>query len=337
VAEWLLAVTDLATVNKLFLEGSDLEVTRDLNGGMSMTFGVEARDAAIAELTVGRRAVKAYRNGVLRVHGRVWEPVRYGPEMVHFEVRDPWAVVRNRRVRDLVTYTATDAGDIAWALIALQNGYKTTRLREGANANSVNRDRTYDPGKLVGEAVEQLAGVINGFWFRVDPVDGVAGTQAELVVLHPASGATKNVLFEFGDDTTGGLEGFELQVLLPRNRVVARGGEGTVPAVAEDAASILANDLYEDEVSFTDVTVQTTLQQHADAELRANPIKTFTFDPGPTGPMLWDDFDVGDIVGFRIENGSLIETGTGRVTSASVSVGNGGAESLSKIVLEQVT
>jgi hypothetical protein len=83
--------------------------------------------------------------------------------------------------------------------------------------------------------------------------------------------------------------------------------------------------------------VQTTLQQHADAELRANPIKTFTFDPGPTGPMLWDDFDVGDIVGFRIENGSLIETGTGRVTSASVSVGNGGAESLSKIVLEQVT
>jgi hypothetical protein len=334
---WQLAVTDLASANKLFLEGSGLEVTRDLNGGTSLKFGAEARDAALAELTVGKRGIKAYRDGELRFHGRVWEPVRYAPDVVQFECRDPWAVVKNRRIREEVSYALVDAGDIAWDLVSLQNGYKTTRLREGANADSQDRDRTYEAGKLVGEAIEQLAGVINGFWFRVDPVDGVAGTQAELVILHPASGADRDVLFEFGEATSAGLDGFDLQVLLPRNRIVARGGEGTEPAVAEDAASIAEYDLYEDEVSFTDVTVQATLQAHADAELRPAPIKTFTFDPGPTAPMLWDDFDVGDVVGFRIENGPLVETGTGRVTSATVNVGDAGAETLSRIVMEQVS
>lgn len=520
--EWLLAVTTLGSANLLFLDGHGLEVTRDLNGGVSFSFWLDSRNSALAELMVGKRAIKVYRGGVLRAHGRVWEPIRHGPDQVAIEVRDPWSVVKNRRVRVDVTYTATDAGTIAWNLIALQNGYKTTRMRQGSIGASVSRDRTYEAGKLVGEAVEQLAGVSRGFYFTIDPVDGVAGTQSEFRVVGPtinicpnpsfetnnslwsvtnativkvvdpvlppvtagddggkltavAAGdfllyrdwgggtpgqgnqftisghvylppgdaligktitvliqetggtfgsqststpyvlrdgwqrvshthtfiradrttaegrftiagtaigqnavfdaiqfehgllssyvdgdqplaawngtahasssvgpprsgdAEDDVLFEFGDGTTAGLEGYEVQVLLPRNRVVARGGEGTTPAVAEDAASITEYDLYEEELSFTDVTIQTTLQGHADAELRPAPIKTYTFDPGPDSPMLWDHFDVGDIVRFRIKNGPLLEQGTGRVTSATVQVGDNGSERLSRIIMEQVT
>lgn len=346
MSDYAVVITDLLGNNIAFLDGFNLETTRRLSSFCDGKFELKSRDPALAGIFVGKRAVKVYRNGLLRAHGRIWEPLSYDQDKVTVEFRDPWGVIQNRRIRAQTRFDQIEAFTIAWDLIEAQNGYYTTRLRQAAQqGTSQLRDRTYDPGKLVGEAVEQLSEVLNSFWFRIDPVDGVAGTQGEFVTLYPDSGSTRpTCLFEYGDETSGTIETYEVQVLLPRNRVTARGalvgGDAAstqLTSVFQDDDSILEYDLYDDEVSFSDVSEQTTLDQHAAEELRPAPIKTYSFVPLPgRGPMLWDDFDVGDIISFRILNGAFEEAGTGRVTACTVKASDNGAEQITNLTMEQL-
>lgn len=337
--EWLLAITDLDESNtRTFLEGNDLKLTRRLNGGNTLTFNAESRDERFEEISIGNRGVKAYRDNELRFHGRVWEPMTWRATQINVECQDPWAHVENRRVAAGTVYQNTLAEDIAWALIedvAVDDAFGTVvRIQRGPNDMSVSRDRTYETGKPVGEAVRELAGVINGFYFRIDPVDDVPGIQAEFVTLYPESGTDHpEVRFEYGEGTLANLDDYEMRQMLPRNQIRARGAEG-LTTVAQDAASIQEFDLIEDEVSFTTVELLATLEQHAENELQPDPLEIFSLTPGLEAPALWDDFDVGDTVRFRLVNGALTRAGSALVTEATVSVSDGGSEQLQQIVIQ---
>ena len=337
MADWLASVETNAGVAVSFIDPSGLTVVRRLNGGNEAV--LEARDPKVGDLAIASRSVALYRDGIVRLRGKVWEPLVYRPDSVTVKVHDPWFGLEHRRVRVTTRYDAVDAGTIAWNLIDDQNTLATTRISQGSRDDSVVRDRTYERGKPVAEAVKQLSEVINGFWFRLDPVDGVAGTHAEIVVLYPDSGTTRaGVKLEFGEDTIANIEDYEVSVYLPRNRVTSTGalleGEIEITAVATDAASVTAYGLFDEEVAFTTVETPGTLQEHADEELRADPIKTYSITFGQGAPMLWDDFDVGDIISFYIKNGELTETGAARVVEAIVEVTSENSERVKSLVIQ---
>ena len=339
LADWLASVETNAGAAVSFIDPSGLSVTRRLNGGSEAVFSLEARDPKVGDLAIASRAIAIYRNGVIRIRGRIWEPLVYKPDSVRVEVKDPWFNLEHRRVRTTTRYTATDAGTIAWGLINDQNTIATTRIRQGAISASVNHDRTYERGKPVAEAIKQLSEVINGFWFRIDPVDGVPGTHGELVVLYPSSGTTRaGVKLEYGEDTIANIEDYEVDVFLPRNRVTVTGalleGETETTATATNAASITTYDLFDEEMAFTTIETPGVLQEHADDEVRANPVKTYSITFGQSAPMLWDDFDVGDVLSFYIKNGEFKESGTARVVEASVEVTSEGSERVKSLVIQ---
>lgn len=337
--EWILAVADgLTGTNRTFIDGLDFTIARNRDGGSVLTTSVEARDPRVAELLVGKRAIKAYRGGVLRFHGKIWEPLRHTADLVHVEARSPFAgVVMNRRVRALTTFTNVDLVTIATSLITTQNGFSPTRLVVGSTTTTSNASRSIEPGKSVGEAIVELTQVASSFTFRETPIE-TAGVQAEINFLRTSAVAVSNALvFEFGESTTGKLRDYEVVTMLPRNRITARGqteAGAELISTQQDAASIAEWDLYEDDVAFGTPDLQATVDAHAAGELRAAPPQTFSVTPGPESPMLWDSFDVADKGRFRVVNGPLDLSGSAWINSATVKVSKNGAETLESLVLQ---
>lgn len=345
MAEHGLVVTDLVGTTRAFLEAYGLKLTRAINGAAKLEFSAATDDPKARELLIGKRAIKLYRDGVLRFMGVLGEPFVDGPDSVSCVAYDPFFFLKAAHVGDTtladVTYTGTDAGAIAWDLIE-SLGYET-HLRQGSIAASVSRDRTYEPGKSIAEAITQLAEVDGGFYFRVDPVDGAGATFGEFTVLYPDAGVNRErVRFEFGDGTLGNIsgEGLEVERFLPVNAVVAVGnaqneGDPVPVASASSTESQTEYGVFPEWLALSDVVDSATLQEHADEELRADPPVALRFNAVEGGPMLWDDFDIGDTVQVRVDNGRTLVTGPVRVNQVTLEVDDDtGAERLTGLVLE---
>jgi hypothetical protein len=328
------AVTELGGTVRGYPDFQNLKLTRRLGpsgGGNTISFDCDALSSAIADAEVASRAIKLYDGSSLRFYGKIDDPLVDTPSLVQVVAKD-FGWLDHRREQGTAggptVYTATGAGAIVTDLLARQNARGETRLRMGTVASSVNRDRTYDPGKVVSEAILELAKVDDGFYFRVDPVDGVAAKHAEIVVLYPASGADKpGVKFEFGDDTIGNLETFTRTRKRPLNVATATGQ--ALRSTRSDAASIAAYDLIEDEVAYSDVVVQQTLDENAQSLLRPAINSVYSFTPLSKGdgageinvPRLFVDFDVGDIVRLSVEYGRIADFNLkARVLEATIAV-----------------
>lgn len=349
MSAWQAVVTDPASRERAFLAFEGLKVTRRLNRHSSGSFAVEAEVEGVHELQVASRVVKVYEDGALRLHGRIRDPLRRSSGTVQVELADPFSIPLGYRFRaSRFVRTNTDASTIASDLLAAENARAPTGLRMGAVAASVRRDRTYEKGKNVAEAIEQLAGVDGGFFFVVNPVDGVAGVYAELVVRWPTSGSDRSgVKFEYGDGTLGNLDDYVLVEQLPRTQVTATGateGEQQLSQTHTWQAGVSEFGLLEGIVSFPDVSEAATLLQHAIEETDTKVPTTYSLTPAESGegtneshvPRLFVDFDVGDVVRATIRHGSVDVTEVPvRVTEATVEVANEHAGSrLTGLVVE---
>jgi hypothetical protein len=126
------------------------------------------------------------------------------------------------------------------------------------------------------------------------------------------------------------------------NHVTAVGagdvGEQLTSTVS-DAASITRYGLFDAVLSFPDVSVQATLDQHARDALRPDPQVTIRATPAAIAeetPEPWTAFDVGDTVNVRLAGDTplLQRTGRMRVTSFTVEVDDTGAERFTGADLE---
>lgn len=219
------------------------------------------------------------------------------------------------------TLSATDQSQIMWALIEAAT---THGIIEGDLPASVNRDRTYLPGKEVAQALIEMTEVINGPDFELEPVVAGDGTLTRFNTFHPRQGEDKSddVLFVYGAKPSTassfiyapGGDGIV-------NRVVAVGAPLDVedespyaifPAyVAEHADSIAEFGVFEEVIQLEDVVEGATLKSHAEAIIaaRAYPIPYFDFtaapeqvDEEPVGsngvpPRFGIDYWIGDTVG----------------------------------------
>jgi hypothetical protein len=364
---WTLVVDDKSGPGSRELPYQDVSVTRRENGAMTLQGRVDVESEASQLLLPGSSSIRGYReprgggDKVLRFRGKVAEPHSDDQNSVEFFAADPLWWASFRRIYGIVggavaydqarVFTQIDAGAIAWALLNDQNLYRNTlRIKQGLIELSVKRDRTYDPGKNLLEALTELAEIDGGFFFHADPVED-EGVHAALVVRWPDSGGDlEGVRFEYGAGTLGNLEGFRREHRLPRNGITATGsgdGEGRLSARAEDLASIAAFDLIEDELSLQDVTSFSTLAAHAQEEIRGETQYVYSVTPLPTGAedaeepigfALWDDFDVGDNVRLTIDHGRVRDFDVPvRVAEATVSISDVATEEqLSGLLLETI-
>ncbi len=244
------------------------------------------------------------------------------------------------------TFSATDQSAIMWALIAAAEGHG---IVEGDLTASVKRDRTYPPGKEVGQALIEISEVIAGPDFEFEPVAGKGTpTIGRFNTFYPRQGSdlTGSVIFEFG----GGAETAVAFTSSPGgeeicNRLIAIGApqdqEGESPFaihpayIAQHAASIAKYGPLEKRESLDDVVEGETLEAHAKASVAASayPVPYFDFtaapeqgDEEPVGsegvpPRFGIDYWLGDTIACKAYLAGPEEAPeefTGRVTDAKV-------------------
>lgn len=352
---WSAEITDLNSVARSVFTPYSLQLIRRLNSYASVTFQVPALDENADQLLIAERAVKLYRNGVLRFYGKIAQPLQDDQEWIQVTAHDPFYFLSKRRLQSDTTFTNIDAGQIAWSLINTQNGRSSTRLQQGTIQASVKRDRTYAEGSVISELITQLAEVDDGFFFTVSPVDGMPGVFGQIEITYPLPGNdAQAAVFGFGDGTVGNLSGYSRVQNLPINRIRAIGvtvGETVLDSYKQDSTSVSRFDIIEDERSFSSVSEQATLDQHALSELDPSPPTTYTMtiiqqssegigggDPPDLGgilvPALFDDFDVGDTVSLIIKHGRIDVLTTPLVSTAKISVSDeGAAEQLESVFM----
>ncbi len=247
---------------------------------------------------------------------------------------------------EAVVFAATYQESIMWALVDAAEGHGVV---EGDLTESVKRDRTYPPGKEVGQALIEMSEVIAGPDFEFEPVAGKGtATIAQFNTFYPRQGSdlTADVVFEFG----GGAQTVTTFTNSPGgeeicNRFLAVGApqdhEGESPYaihpayVAEHAASIAKYGPLERRESLDDVIETATLEAQAKAAVAgsAEPIPYFDFTAAPeqveeeavgsegVPPRFGIDYWLGDTIGCNAYLSGPDEDPeefTGRVTDAKV-------------------
>jgi len=344
---WSWEALDLAGVNRAVVVPRSATVTRRLLKPSVLSVAVDGTGAA--ELGTSARVLRGWRRPaaggarVLRATGRAAGITAAAStdalEVVTVPAVDALGHLANRVVVASATYTQQTPWFIAADLVADQDARSPTGLAVPEAVSGPPRDRTYEFGKNVAEAVQQLAEVDDGFYYVVDPQDDPAAYSV-LTILYPAAGGhAAGAKFEWGDGTIGNLSGLEADLLPPVNSVTAFGagsGDDQLRVTVVDQPSIDEHGLFDKTISHSDVTELATLEQHALDALRPHERRTFRVTVGaPTDadlqvPTPWEDFDVGDTVALELRGDSPMLTYSDRimVTSFTVAIDENGTERL---------
>lgn len=333
-----IAGRDLSTKAFLAKPGA-CSYTRRHRGYCEMRVEIEnPEDAAALEAAAYKRVLRWWRNGVNRFNGQIVEHEETSSGLV-VVAKDPWYNAGFwRRVRADVTYDGISDGAIVEALLDLQNGYEPTGLRMGsADATETRAEpREFLAGDFVGEKVEYLSRIVDGFGYVVEAVDGVPGTLAELEIRRPQGVQRPAAVFEFGPGTRQTLDDYarRSRQLVNRKSVI---DEDNDVGTYESPTSVPLHGLWEDErghVTTNDsdeILARLALEGVSDAVLYE-----LSLAPGPTAPQLWTDFDVGDDVYVLVRRrGVALYSGFYPVELATVAFdADSGAEMLDELVVE---
>jgi hypothetical protein len=234
-----------------------------------------------------------------------------------------------QRFRDAdVTYTGIDQGTIAWNLIADENTKGATGLVQGTITATVTRDRTYEEGKQILEALTQLSEVQNGgaYWETpLDPEDN-AGALAEFNAgPRPGTDRSSFVKFEVGDGTLDNCISVQREIKLPVNRATVLGDAGSVDR-AENLNSQATYGVWEALESIPDAT-GVALSERSNALIVPDPVQIVTFEPDPVNaPRPWVDWWLGDTVSFKADRDALQISTTARPRALEIVLDDQGNE-----------
>jgi hypothetical protein len=186
-------------------------------------------------------------------------------------------------------------------------------------ATSMLRTITFDPGKPIGEAIDDLAKLEQGFDWWVDH-------DLLVSLASPQRGVERDLTAEYGSTVTAVQRQFDPAEYA--NAVMVTGKEGVAPkfATVPDLATRREGriDIVE---SFPDIDSPTVLQARANQALTerstVRPAYTCTMTPGVWTPgALW----LGDVTWLVIRSGRLNLSRPERVTQIEVTVSDAGAE-----------
>lgn len=227
------------------------------------------------------------------------------------------------------TFAAVDQGTIAWSLISTLNSASATGLRQGVIQATTVRDRDYETGKNVGEAITQLSEVLGGFDFEVLPLDPTAegGYLGEFVVYKSMGSDRADLLWGYGPGTMSNVSKVSRQITPPINRVHMVTSDGLETIQSDVMSRARFGEWAISRSSPSDVTLQDTLDKQAEDALRPHWVKVVSFEPdSDEGPRPFDDFWLGDTGRFKAVEGAFEETFRPRVTSIAITEDEDGGE-----------
>lgn len=340
-------LTDLDGRPIEFLDDETFTITARVLGHGEAEVALGRGSGIAAKLDVARCAVQVYEDATLRFFGKVWEPLSIGSGGITLPARGPLAEFLGRYAQAQKDYTSTnnaggpwDAGQIAFDRLAIQNARRNTYLRAGTRAASVNRVRTVLPGTQEKDIIDELASAAGGFFYREAPVAGVSGVMADFDILYPDSGAERpEIAFGWGENTVDNCADYAFVKYLPRNFITAASSAssgGRIAKAAQDAASIAAYGLFEEQTTWNDVTDATLLQQQADSSVKPEPPVTIELVAGADAPLLFRDFGVGDFVRVHVVDGGLEVLEWARVLEATLRKTEAGVVLLDNVSVELV-
>lgn len=329
------------------LDNLALEVA--LNGPRVLSFTLPAGEDAAALLDPGEVLVRMYRtesDGVkrLRFHGTLWTVEQSGDgstATVACTCVDPWPMLAARYTS--ASYSSTDQGAIIQDVVDTANSDATTRIATSASYIETTTTRTIswaDNRTPVADAMLGFTELLDGVDVELVPCEYTSGDICQLWVYeHQGASTGHTAEFGYGDATVANVAGFTRTVSMDdvATRVTAY-GSGNISSTKNDTTQQNAIGLFVGDVSDGEQTSTTILGKLAQRELsrRKRAQQTVQISPYPGGPLLFDDFVVGDKVSVQVRTGSINVTNTPRVTAATMVV-EGGAERMEAITTELYT
>jgi hypothetical protein len=219
--------------------------------------------------------------------------------------------------------------------VALVNPDGSTRTTPSGQL----RQRIYPPQTDVGQVVDELSKIINGFDFDVQP-----GTSHDLLRLfYPYQGVPRTTPALVYGSTVASLTRVVASADYANYQRVLGNNGSSDPAAAQlysetwnaDAASGTAGavGLWMTGDNAADVTIQATLDQKAAGDLALSGVllPSYTLNLRP-GAYTWGNPNMGDVVPLIVKSGRLNVSTTTRVLGITYSIGDDGDENVSLTV-----
>jgi hypothetical protein len=313
----------------------------DAPGAFSGTMGLQqpAKLAGVLaeQLQLGQVSLWVERDGVIVWGGILWTSdadidagtITYAGEGWHSYFRR--RVLRARKVyvqQDQTTQIAKNLIDYAQSFLGGSISVDTS----GVQATGVLRDRTYESyeRKNIGEAVDQLAAVENGFDFRYDSAYTTGGDlSVRFLTSYPPTGRHTEIVLEVGKQLAAlGIKTDGTSLATNVDAIGAGEGDIKLLATVSDPGLLGVYPMLDDVVSFTDVSVQATLTGHARKRLSqgASPVVIPSVEWDPSLEPVIGSFLAGDIVTVRGGVGIAQLDSLFRITTIEVSVDDAGGE-----------
>ena len=253
--------------------------------------------------------------------------------------QDFFSYYSRRRIGQTMSWTSKDQFTIFEDIIdycqAVGGGDIGTVVSYTA-LSGVERDRTYLANEQhnVAEALTQLAQVDNGFDFSVDYTGSQAsGLGHTLTLSYPRRGRNTGVIFDTAKNVQ--LLNWKQDGLRIANSLTAVGSgdaDNQLLAPTSDPGLLVSYPLLEDVTVYSDVTVMSTLIDHAAQDLRARRTSVEEIEI----EVRVDDLDgalgtivTGDTVRMRASHGFIQLDQLMRVMSRRVSIDENGHETMS--------
>lgn len=343
---WQLVIGPASGGHELALtEATGRRYTARLNEASDLSFGIDGRHpqaAAIEELSTDVHLLYSDADGT-----QILDRCRVGPtgddidtdaHRVEVACLDYVGVLNRRFLYSghTLTYAGVDQAEIAWGMIndtqnRLRGDLGITKGWTGTSPTGVTRDRTYEARDSIGERIQELSEVINGFDWDITPT---SASGLRLDVWYPERGSDRGVVL-----VLGGLAANVRRELNPSdyaNAIQYSGGEGTT--AYERDSDILLDPTPEGrwEAVFGDdgLTTQIALEQRTEWQSAQSqvvtPVYTVTLRRGGwEGPShIW----LGDTVRLIIPSGRLAVDTAARVHEVQIDMDGDGGETVQLVL-----
>lgn len=280
------------------------------------------------EVLPGEHAIYVERDGVLLWGGVIWTYVAdVESNTGKIGAEGFMSLLRGRILDTDYSVTGRDQALIVKDLIDTIQGYTDGDMLIDTSslvAVGKTRDRAYDAAewKDVGEAIEQLAAVRDGFDFRIGVSWGATIPQRRFLISYPATGRATSYVLELGKNLE--LLSLSVDATTIVTKAYAQGDEITstlsvVPDPYPRRDAISTHD---------DVSIQGTLDDHAQRALDRGslPMRIPSVAIYPDQEPVLGSFIVGDIVEVKGVFGAVDFGGDFRIVSWTASIDTSGAE-----------
>ncbi|HEX8344735.1 MAG TPA: hypothetical protein VF657_08325, partial [Actinoplanes sp.] len=323
--QWVLATAAGENIADL-IGARSKRVTWRLDSGAEASWSMDGRHPSTLDAEELLTDLKVYRDGVLMFRGRVGgseDSLDGNSHTVSMSAADYRTLLHRRFLQAETTYTGIDQEQIGWNLISYTEGLTGIDLGITRNLNDhgVNRTRVYPAGQNIGEALENLGRLIDGFNWEITP---------ELVyrTWYPTRGTYRDFPAEYGNTVSSLRRSVDPTSFA--NVIRASGADTLTPIIAvSDNLAVRPEGRFEIQYGDPDIKEQATLQARAEAELQRAEIILPSYSCTLL-PHRWSPADawLGDTTQIVVQSGRLDVATSERIEEISVSVADDGAETV---------